>query len=458
MGRGILLHMFLRLSSRCRLFCSAKQSVLTLCVRWLACGGLLFLGQCRAGTAIETAEVSPQTSGVTPPPIVVSPTEPLGPGDANITGPISAGGTISFQNIGAAGWWGRRLNAKPGDSACNVQSETLHLGQAGGDVFCCRGRHDVADVPLSPFDAQMTFILRGPIRVKQMAVYHPVVDANLWTRVSWWSTTTAPGENLKWTGPGAAPFDGRIGDSCQWYATQATPFACGADSVPYCPGTGPDINYDGWEGSKLIVFLAAFLPHDDPDVASLSCASQSPQPNAPWIGFSASELMRDGWGKYFPCHCYDNTNGPVGAGCGEINVFETVAESEGPLYGNQQVISTGVRSYQVGSMGGHVCGTAACDGNSFPATADLLDACSKSVRNTGATIVAGANNSDCPIWRRAADDRYYYILLDAQQRTIAVGIVHPQNIPPAAAALLPQLPGALERDVIDRILALQLPR
>lgn len=81
---------------------------------------------------------------------------------------------------------------------------------------------------------------------------------------------------------------------------------------------------------KLLVFQAAMPAWNDLNVVAQRCSDPcSTPPDAPWIGFSASELMRDGWGKYFPCHCYDNNNSTVGAGCGEINVFECVGENQG---------------------------------------------------------------------------------------------------------------------------------
>ncbi|HOU93545.1 MAG TPA: hypothetical protein PLU22_20980, partial [Polyangiaceae bacterium] len=70
--------------------------------------------------------------------------------------------------------------------------------------------------------------------------------------------------------------------------------------------------------------------------------------------------------------------------------------------------------------------------------------------------VDGATDG-CPVWRRPEGDRYLYILLDEVTRSIVVGVVHPQNLPAAAAPLLPELPGALTRAAIDGIAALRLP-
>ncbi|HEV8550741.1 MAG TPA: hypothetical protein VGQ57_16965, partial [Polyangiaceae bacterium] len=63
----------------------------------------------------------------------------------------------------------------------------------------------------------------------------------------------------------------------------------------------------------------------------------------------------------------------------------------------------------------------------------------------------------CPVWRRPEGDRYFFILLDETERTIQVGILHPQNLPNAAHPVLPELPGSVPRAAIDALLALRLP-
>lgn len=374
------------------------------------------------------------------------------------TGATTLGGTITFKNIGAAGYWARRLNITSADPSCNIESDVVNLGGAGGNVFCCRAKHEVDDVALSPFHEQMAFVLRGPMQVKQMVVYQPTDSANTWQRVSYWDSQSQTATNLKFTGPNDNPnFSGWIGDSCQWYAMTPKPFLCGAQSDPYCPDSGPDLHYQGWDESKLVVFLMAMHAATDTRLAPYSCVSNAEPINAPWIGFSASELIRDGMGKYFPCHCYDNNNSTVGAGCGEINVFESVPESEGGLYGNSNILSTGIRSYQVGSLNGHVCGVDICQPAMFPENADLLDACSKQARTQGAIVTANQNNADCPMWRRPYDDRYFSILLDANTRIIHVGIIHPKNIPATASTILPQFPESIPRSAVDAWLQMQLP-
>lgn len=446
-----------------KLRCGLALGVLWLCVA---------VGGCRAGKALsgELAEdvsgavvsgdapSEPNANGGLRPPILHPEAAALGMGGASNNANITRGGTITFRNIGAQGWWARRFVANPKKTICSVEDSTLDLGAAGGSVACCRGQHATKSTQISPFDEQMTFILRGPMRIKQMAVYQPSADASMWARASAWTAATDVRDNIKFTGPNnSSAFVGLIGDSCQWYVMQDAPYACGPSSDPYCSGSGPDVNYNGWGGSKLVVFLASYLAGTDAALAGLSCAASTPAPNAPWIGFSASELMRDGWGKYFPCHCYDNTNSSVGAGCGEINVFETVAQSEGPMYGNEQIVSTGLRSFQVGSFGGNVCGYGVCDVSAVSSQVDLLDACTLRAADAGVTLTYGSANNACPVWRRPFDDRYFYVLLDTQERAIQVGLVHPQNIPAAASILLPNLPSTLQRSTIDALLNMSLP-
>ncbi|AGP34555.1 DUF2403 domain-containing lipoprotein [Sorangium cellulosum] len=374
-------------------------------------------------------------------------------------GPVTRGGTMTFQNIGAPGYWGRRIEAEPGDPRCDVESATLSF--SWGDEFCCRTRHEVTSASLSPFNEQMTLILRGPLRVKQLAVYQPRGAGDRWVRRSFWDRRAPQAlADLKLTGPdGAGAFTGDLGNACHWYAMRDAPFPCGPGSDPYCPAGGPDVNYHGWEGSKLVVLLASMPYADDPSLAQLSCADGPSDgwTDAPWVGFSASELMRDGWGKYHPCHCYANTDPGVGDGCGEINVFETVSEAEGLEYGNRDILSTGLRSYQVGHLGGSVCGKQRCDVASFPDTADLLDACGQAALDAGAVLDAEDPGGGCPVWRRPLDDRFFFILLDEPKRTVQVGVVHPAAIPASASEIFPGLPEEVSQASMDRLAALRLP-
>ncbi len=382
------------------------------------------------------------------------------PSSTNSSTP-TRGGTLTFTNIGAPGWWGRRLDAQPGDSRCDVQSEQISL--PWGNEFCCRTKHEVATDRLSPFNEQLTMVLDGPLRVSQVAVYQPLAEiSGSWAIRSFWDRRVpAQTFNLHFSGPGnASAFSGVLGNNCSFFAMQEKKFSCGAGSDPYCPGS--DLDYYGWAGSKLFVILASMPYADDPSMKPLSCIKSTQnerQEDSPWIGLGASELDRDGWSGYNPCHCYANTNSGVGDGCGQINVFEVIAESSGAQWGNRDIISTGIRSYQVGSLGGVTCGIQGCGIEHFPADADLLDANHLVAMSHGAVIDANNRQSaEGPVWRRALDERYYLILLDESARTTQVMVLHPRNLPATAGALLPSLPNEVPRTAIDAILNLRLPQ
>lgn len=386
------------------------------------------------------------------------------PATAENTGPITRGGTMTFVHIGASGYWGRRIEASPGDPRCDVQSETIDLGW--GKELCCRQRHEVTSNLLTPFNEQITMVLDGPLHVKQLAVYQPLQPAagnqGPWAIRSFWDRRTPDAPyNLHFSGPSdARVFKGDLGNNCSFFAMQERPFPCGPGSDPYCPGSALD--YYGWAGSKLVVLLASMPYADDPTMKPLSCIQAGQNDHAedsPWIGVAPSELDRDGWSGYNPCHCFANSNGAVGDGCGQINVFEVVAESSGEKYGNRDVISTGIRSYQVGSLGGVTCGIAGCAIAQFPTDADLLDANHLTAMATGAVFDADhPAQAAGPIWRRARDDRFYLFLLDEDSRTVQVAIVHPGNLPAELSPLLPALPNLVARQTIDDLLGLRLPR
>lgn len=376
-------------------------------------------------------------------------------------GVVTRGGTLTFTNIGAPGYWGRRIEAEPGDPRCDVQAETLEYSW-GGSEFCCRTKHEVTSDRLTPFNEQIALVLDGPLRVKQLAVYQPLDgDRAGWGLRSYWDRerSTAP-FNLHFVGPNdTTTFDGVLGNNCTFHAMQARPFPCGKGSDPYCPGSALD--YVGWSGSKLFVLLASMPYADAPDLSARSCISAGQderEQDSPWIGIGPSELVRDGWAGYHPCHCFANTNGAVGDGCGQINVFEVIAEASGAKWGNRDVISTGIRSYQVGSLGGCTCGIQGCGIEHFSEDADLIDANHLTAMTHGAVIDADNRASaEGPMWRRARDDRYYLFALDETTRTVQVAIVHPSRIPEALGPLLPALPNQLSQTLIDALIQLRLP-
>ncbi|HVK74001.1 MAG TPA: DUF2403 domain-containing lipoprotein [Kofleriaceae bacterium] len=384
------------------------------------------------------------------------------PAEPTNTGAPTRGGTLTFTNIGAPGYWGRRIEAEPGDPRCDVQSETIDYGW--GSEFCCRTRHEVASDQLTPFNEQLHMVLDGPLRVKQLAVYQPLGrNDGPWAIRSFWDRRTPEQPyNFRFSGPNdARVFSGDLGNNCSFFAMQEREFACGPGSDPFCPGS--DLDHYGWAGSKLVVLLASMPYADDPAMQPLSCIADGEDEraqDAPWIGVSPSELNRDGWSGYHPCHCFNNTeNGQLGDGCGQINVFEVIAESSGPRWGNRDIISTGIRSYQVGSLGGVTCGIESCSIDRFPADADLVDVNSLTAMAQGAVIDADDRAMAAgPAWRRARDDRFYLFLLDERSRTVQVAVIHPGNIPPAAQAIVPALPNVIPRSVVDGFVDLRLPQ
>lgn len=134
-----------------------------------------------------------------------------------------------------------------------------------------------------------------------------------------------------------------------------------------------------------------------------------------------------------------------------------VAESQGTQYGNRDIISTGIRSYQVGSLGGSTCGVKGCTMDHFAADADLLDANSLTVMKQGAVVDANTRGSAGPVWRRPVDDRYYLVLLDEQSRAVQVAMVHPGAIPASLKAIVPALPNTITRAAVDSLMGLRLP-
>ncbi|MDI3287838.1 DUF2403 domain-containing lipoprotein [Polyangium sp. 15x6] len=366
------------------------------------------------------------------------PTEPSTP---------TRGGTMTFTNVGAPGWWPRRIDREAGDPACTYKDGTDTWGG-----HCCMKEQHTTSTTLAPFDEEMTLIMKA-IRLKQLAVYQPSEGASSWPLVSSWDAQSGHGSNLVVTEGQmtSADFTGDLTKKdCVNYFMQEAQFSCGDGKDYYCPND-PGINHLGWSGSKLIVFLGS-MTFDDADVKK--CDGDGQGHAGPWVAFVASELIRDGGRKWNGlCNCYSKT-GTVGDGCGEINVFEVVLDNN--QYSNREFMSTGVRSYQEGHVGGNVCGEG-CDRDAFADDVEVVDACAKKAYTSGPEIEVGGGADGCPVWRRPIGDRYFMILLDEKQREIQVAVIHPEKIPAAAAEMLPLLPGALSRDTIDALLSMRLP-
>ncbi|AKU99661.1 hypothetical protein AKJ09_06325 [Labilithrix luteola] len=359
------------------------------------------------------------------------------------------GGTMTFTNVGAPGFWPRRINREAGDPACNYKDGT----DTWGGHCCMKEQHEEGD-KLAPFDQEMTLILKA-IDVKQVAVYQPATsDAAQWGLVSSWDRRNKVGQNLGFTqgNDQQTTFEGDLQKSdCVWYLAQTGKFDCGDGRDYYCP-KDPGVNRLGWTGSKLFVLLGS-MTFDDAGVQKCNGGGASGSPG-PWVALVASELIRDGGRKWNgACNCYSKT-GSVGDGCGEINLFEVVMDNN--EYSNREFASTGVRSYQKGHVGGNVCGTG-CSRGAFADDVEVLDACSKTAYAKGPEIPVGGDANGCPVWRRPVGDRYFVVLLDEVKRTIQVAVIHPSNVPSAAASLLPALPPSLGRDTIDGLISLRLP-
>ncbi|MFT3765925.1 MAG: DUF2403 domain-containing lipoprotein [Minicystis sp.] len=358
------------------------------------------------------------------------------------------GGTMTFTNVGAPGWWPRRIDREAGDPACTYKDGTDTWGG-----HCCMKEQSTTSTTLAPFDEEMTLIMKD-IRLEQLAVYQPGADPSSWSMVSAWDAQSGHGKNLVVTEGQAtsADFTGDLTKKdCVNYFMQEAPFSCGDGKDYYCPDD-PGINHLGWKGSKLIVFLAS-MTFDDAGVQKCDGSGQGHP--GPWVAFVASELIRDGGRKWNGlCNCYSKT-GTVGDGCGEINVFEVVLDNN--QYSNREFMSTGVRSFQAGHVGGNVCGEG-CDRDAFADDIEVVDACAKKAYASGPEIAVGGAADGCPVWRRPLGDRYFMILLDEKQREIQVAVIHPEKIPAAAAPMLPSLPGGLSRETIDALLAMRLPQ
>jgi len=362
--------------------------------------------------------------------------------------PVTRGGTMTFTDVGAPGWWPRRIDRPEGDPACDYKDGTDTWGG-----HCCMKEQATTSTTLAPFDEEMTLILKA-IDVKQLAVYQPTGGAGSeWTRVTAYDRRSGATDNLWFTqqGEGSPSFPGDLThDDCVGYVMQAPRFDCGDGRDYFCPDD-PGILHRGYSGSKLVVLLAS-MTFDDAGVAA--CSGDGAGHPGPWVALVASELVRDGGRKWNGlCNCYSKT-GSVGDGCGEINLFEVVMDDN--EYSNREFMSTGMRSFQAGHVGGAVC-MASCERDAFAADADVVDACASVAYDRGPTLAVGGATDGCPVWRRPEGDRYFFVLLDESTRSIVVGVVHPQNVPAAAAAVLPELPGTVTRAAIDAIAALRLP-
>jgi len=362
-----------------------------------------------------------------------------GDGGPPSTDAVSNGGTITFQDIGATGWYPSRRD--PAVGPCDVQDTAT----------CCLARHEVTSDALTPWDQDLIMTLRGPMRVARLVVYQPSNDPGTWDRVASWSGAAAAGVAFAGNGTETAGFVGDVGTECLVNVSTDRVFACGAGSAPFCPPGGAP-QHHGWAGSKLFV-LEASMPHAADVPGACSDDAGGNWYDAPWIGLSLGELVRSG--QFGGCHCYakDPAQWWLADGCGQFNVFEVVNDNN--MYKNLGVFSTNMFGY-AGYVGEGPCGPA-CDVAALGDEVDLID----KQRNAEAAMGAIATPTQGPraAFRRPdRGPRYFVILLDVDTRTVQLAMIHPRNIPKGARSTLPDLPATLSRDAIDALLALRLPR
>lgn len=380
------------------------------------------------------------TSGPMPPPVDGG----LGPApfeDGELD-PPSHGGTITFQDIGAPGWYPSRRD--PVIGPCDVVDTDA----------CCLAHHDIAGDALTPWDDDLILTLRGPLLAKQIAVYQPS-NAQDWSLVSAWDARApmdAQGIAFRGNGTESAGFDGAIGTECLVDVSTDAVFDCGPGSSPFCPADAEPRHY-GWTGSKLIVLLAT-MPHAETGVGQpCSDGTDGNWYDAPWLGLSLGELVRAG--AFSGCHCYAKNPDEwwLGDGCGQFNVFEVVNDNN--EYTNLDIFSTNFFGY-AGYVGEGPCGPA-CDVSMLAGEVDLVDKGTSQEASTGATA-SPAGGPGAAFRRPSAGYRYFVIHLDVASRSVQLAIVHPEAVPDEIAALLPNLPAGLSQSTIDALLDLRLPQ
>jgi hypothetical protein len=357
--------------------------------------------------------------------------------------PPSHGGTITLQQIGASGWYPSRRDPKAGP--CDAYQRDS----------CCMAKHEVASTQLTPWDEELILILRGPLALKQLAVYQPA-SAGSWSLVSAWDARTkgaAQGVTFRGGGTDTARFAGSVGSECLVDVATDKIFPCGGGSSPFCATASPPHHY-GWAGSKLFVLLAR-MPHADEQGAGDAC-SQNTSGNwydAPWVGLSLGELVRAG--AFSDCHCYAKSPEQwwLGDGCGQFNVFEVVNDNNQSK--NLDLFSTNFFGYG-GYVGEGPCGQE-CDLTRLAADADLIDKSSDEEFARGAIATKG-HGPGAAFRRPARGYRYFLILLNVATREVQLAIVHPRAIPTSLATLLPGLPSAISEATVAALLELRLPK
>jgi hypothetical protein len=397
------------------------------------------------GTTSDASMRPPQDGGAPPQPGLDSGIGPPGLGDAG-QDPASHGGTITFESIGATGWFPSRRD--PAIGPCDAYDASA----------CCLAKYDITSDLLTPWDEDLILTLRGPMQVAQLAVYQPASGGSgAWDLVSAWDSATPSaasgiafdGNNTEKTG-----FPGSVGTECLVNVSTSQVFACGPGSDPYCPPSSSGRkSYYGWSGSKLFVILAS-MPHAPSVPGACSKTTTGGWYDASWIGLSVGELVRAG--SFVSCQCYakDPSKGYLADGCGQFNVFEVVNDNNS--YRNLDVFSTDMIDY-AGYVGEGPCGSK-CNVSSLSPAVDLIDKTTGTTEAAQGAVSTPTMGPHAAFRRPESGYRYFLMLLDVPSRTVQLGMVHPENVPSSIAALLPGLPATVGGTTIDAVRGLRLPK
>jgi hypothetical protein len=363
--------------------------------------------------------------------------------DASGDDPPSHGATITFESIGASGWYPSRRDPAVGPCDAYQSSD------------CCLAKKTIDSAALTPWDEDLILTLRGPMVVKEFAVYQPSGDGKPWELVSAWDERQASAPaGLSFDGNDTEKngFDGNVGTECLVNVATERVFDCGPLSSPYCPPQSASAPaHFGWSGSKLFVLLAS-MPHAGSVPGPCSKDDTGGWYDAPWIGLSVGELVRAG--SFVSCHCYarDPNQSSLADGCGQFNAFEVVNDNN--QFKNLDVFSTDMIDY-AGYVGEGPCGSG-CPVSNLDAAVDLIDKKTDLEAATGA--LSNPDQGPGAAFRRPETGyRFFLLLLDVASRTVQLAMVHPDNVPSAVAELLPAPPAELAPATVDAVRALRLP-
>ncbi|NVJ21261.1 DUF2403 domain-containing lipoprotein [Myxococcus sp. AM011] len=405
---------------------------------------LALLCACSQGSGSRSPDGGPSTEnpGPTPGPVDGGLGADLDPSELD---PASHGGTLTFESIGAPGWYPSRRD--PATGPCDAYQGT----------GCCLSKHTIEGNELTPWDEDLIVTLRGPMKVKQFAVYQPEGDSKgPWNLVSSWdarSPKSPEGLHFEGNNTEAKGFDGVIGTECLVDVSTSEDFTCGPGSAPYCPpqGSGKKKTW-GWSGSKLFVMLAT-MPHAGSLGQACSQGSNGNWFDAPWVGLSHGELVRAG--AFGGCHCYakEPDKWYLGDGCGQFNVFEVVNDNND--FRNLDVFSTNMFGY-AGYVGEGPCGSK-CNVSTLGGEADLIDKATSAEAARGA-VASPTRGPGAALRRPVSGYRYFLILLDVPSRTVQLALIHPLNVPASVGALLPGLPARMEASTVEAVRTMRLPR